>query len=281
MSEVFLSYIDILRLRRDVEIKEGVSPVVFSESTIDDNYIFYFNYESTKVACKINPSNKEDFEANILPFCNKINFPVPDQINSHDFCDNTLWDNASSLYVFEPTQGFQARLTKILGVLDPGVGLSSQRYLQMTSWFSINGTTPCPDLPGQGTPTDFGTPLFNPSEDIFTGWVKIEKDAHQDYVTWLHFTNGVKDYGLRHYKWDSTNKLKLRAASFKSLVDPLTGLDKEWNIQYNFFNNNDYFCLRSSLKERLEAWVNDNQELGQSNNVASMFAVYFSLYSEW
>lgn len=265
-------YADFLSLRRQIEIETGVGPIVFS-SPATDGFRIWLNHDNTDICTTAEGVDATDFEDNRQVYANKINWPVPDQVNSHDFSDDSDWvDAPSSLYCFAPASGKRARLTKINGILDKGTDVSSTKYLQMTSWFSIDGTA-CPAF-APGTPTAFGSPLFNPGGGVYTGWLKQQYDSKQDYATWVHLTNGVPDYGLRHYVWDSLTVLKLRAGDFKQI-------DNSLNLFYSFFGNNDYFELRSSLNERLEVWIETDTALSSPNSVGCRFAVYFSLYDEW
>jgi hypothetical protein len=268
-----LSYQVFLGLRRQVEIEMGVGSPVFY-SSVTDGYKVWFNHDSTDIVTIAEGADATDFETYRQPYCNKINWATPDQVNSHNFCDDTDWIEApSSLYMFAPTAGKRARLKQINGILDAGIDLSDTKYLQMTSWFSIDGTTPCPTFV-PGTPTPFGTPAFNPGGGVYTGWISQQYDAKQDYTTWIHLTSGVPDYGLRHYVWNSPTELKLRAQNY---VVTATA----FNLFYSFFGTNDFFELRSSLNERLETWIEGDVALDSPNSVGAFFAVYFSLYDEW
>jgi hypothetical protein len=267
-----LPYLDFLKIRRQIEIEEGVSPPVFY-SPVTDGYRIWFEHNSSSILTTAEGDNATDFETYRMAYCNKISWPLPDQVNSHNFCDSADWvETPSSLYCFKPSAGKRARLKQINGVLDAGVDIGPSKYLQMTSWFSIDGTV-CPNFE-PGTVTPFGTPLFDPYQNVNSGWYPQQYDSKQDYVTWVWLEYGVPTYGLRHYVWDSLTKLKLRAQNF-------TKTATEINLFYSFFNTNDFFEMRSSLKERLEVWIEGDTALATPNGIGAFFAVYFSLYDEW
>jgi hypothetical protein len=263
----------MLALRRQFEILNGVTPVLSYEAAIN-GYQLYMPQGGIVYTAQAQGGDATDFEDNRMGYCNRITWPTPDQVNSHNFCDDTDWIEApSSLYMFAPTAGKRARLKQINGILDSGIDIDDTKFLQMTSWFSIDGTTPCPTFV-PGTPTPFGSPAFNPGGGVYTGWISQQYDAKQDYTTWIHLTMGVPDYGLRHYVWNSPTELKLRAQNYVVTAT-------SFNLFYSFFNTNDFFELRSSLNERLETWIDGDVALDSPNSTGAFFAVYFSLYDEW
>lgn len=281
--QVSHSYNHFFILRRDLEIKDSISPVVYYESGGENIAIISMvdNVGTIHITKTTTQQEYDSFISTKSANCHKVLFPTPAQIKSHNFCDTSTWnDPLKSIYCFQPDTGYQARLIKISGICDYGIDIGQSKRLFLSSWFSYDGTTPCPTYT-PGTPTSFGTPLFDPGNNVFSGWYLQPGDANQDYVTWLYLNVGQPTYAVRVYTWKSLNDLKTRASDFKYIKTDDFSANKEVDFSYDFFRNNDYYCLRSSLNERLEAWVETDTPFSNTHNVGAVFTTYFSLYKEW
>ena len=269
------SLADLLKLRRSYEMRNIIAPII-NTIALPTGYKVLMEYGQFIYESVVDGEAISDFESDILPYCNDLNFPIPREPNTHNFADEDDFEigTTDSTYYLCPNTNTRWILKRMEGKIDDGAVITATDSFNMAIWGSYDNTTACPAW--ANTRTSFATPLFNPMADppVLTGWIESFYDQKQENKTWLHLTNGVPDYYVSHFEWKSVEAMKLKAE-----VRDIGS--HQQSLSFDYQADKQFIQLRSSLNERMEFWIKNDAAYTAPNSKPIQASGTFDEYHEW
>ena len=273
-----VSYQELINIRRDKRL-EGFIPPIMSYKQLDSGYYIISIEDNGAVyeAEVLDEQDVQDFETNRKQFCHKVDKPIGKLIKTHDFSDNSTWqngqDSTKSIYAILPDPGKEFKIIKLKGKVDKNIAFAQGQSFVLNIWEGI--TAACPAFSSDKTP--FGTPLYDPQNQVYTGWYKAYPSGLdvQEVEVWVYFESNIPKYKVTNFKFKSIDDFKDKG----DFVESSSSL----RINYEYINYGIYLTLRSSMNERMEMYTSDDNEITRpaGSIIKSSIAAVVSEYDEW
>lgn len=273
-----VSYSEIKDLRRSSRMENFIPPVLTYKQNHDGSYVLFLPDKSgtSYEALTQNQEEIDDFELNVKAMCGKSDLPTGKLIKTHDFSDNSTWVNGSSnsLYIIAPAIGKEYKILKFNGKVGTNVQFGANQQFHISIWEGI--TLPCPAA--TTTKTIFADVLYDPENQIYTGWYKAypPQNDTQEVDVWLYFENNIMRYKVTDFKFSSLDEFKDKGE--------YTVEDNVLRVEYPYSKYGIYLMLRSSMNERIEIYTSDDNEVDAqllSGGIRSIMSAVISEYDEW
>lgn len=274
-DEILLPYSDILTLRKQLRFKSKIPAILYYDQTIDGYNIWIRDLGATHLANITDSGEIASFESSVKPFCNKLDIPASKIIRTHDFSDNTSWQNGTnnSIYCIAPESGKDVIVSEIKGKTHKDLTFGTGQEFELVIWQGI--TAACPTYNNEKT--SYGSPLYNPGQGVLTGWYKAYPSANdeQEVGVFVYFDNNVPQYMVTEFCFYSLDDFKDKA-EYREDGDSL-------RFKYPFVDYGVFVNLRSSMNERIELFVNDDNEITrpEGSNIKSTVAAVILEYNEF
>lgn len=255
-NKIEVSYSELLNLRRQLRFNPDIPNVLMYEKFADNSGYELFLGLQTYTASHFmtNPSDISHFEQYVKPFCNKLDLPNMMLLSSHDYADNNTWmlGASNSLFVVAPSSGKEFIFHSVLGKLNKDVSFSSGQSFRFVIWQSLSETA-CPAL--GSTKTSFETPLYNPAGGVYTGWHKAYPPSTQEQKPnlWIYFNNNIPTHSVTEFVFENVDDF-LEQASYSYEGSTVS-------LKYKYKDFYSYLNLRSSMNERLEMYMSNNNDI--------------------
>lgn len=273
-----VSYNEIKELRRSSRVESFIPSVLTYKQNHDGSYLIFLPDKSgtSYEALAQDQEEIDDFELNVKSQCNKPDLPTGKLIKTHDFSDDNTWvyGSSNSLYMIAPAIGKEYKIIKFNGKVGTNIQFGTNQEFHISIWEGI--TAPCPTA--STTKTAFANVLYNPEEEVYTGWYKAYPPANdtQEVDVWLYFEDNIMRYKVTDFKFSSLDEFKDKGE--------YTVEDGVLRVEYPYSKYGIHLMLRSSMNERIEIYTSDNNEVDAqllTGEIRSVMSATISEYDEW
>jgi len=277
-NKVTIPYNELLCLRKQLRYNSEIPNILIYEQFTDNSGYDLFLGLQTFTAHAIITAEEdiEHFEENIKQFCNKVDMPDMALISTHDYANNESWlfGDTNSFFVVAPMVGKEFVFHSILGKLNKEVIFDSGQSFRFVLWQTVTSTA-CPAV--SNTPTEFGSPLYNPYGAVFTGWYKVfpPEGQNQKPNIWYYFVDNEHTYTVTEFVFENLDDF-LDQSKYLFQGDTV-------RLTYEYKEFNAYLNLRSSKNERLEMYVNNDEEISNPEGITtkSVLSCVVLIYDEF
>lgn len=265
------SYAAFLEFRRNFRLVRKIPPIVYCDALMDGGYEIRLFDGNTQIDAKIKSAGDiAHFEEHVLPFVEIHDVPQGQLVLTNNLGDSSTWiDTDNSVSVIAPPEGTEFLINSLTGTVDADVAFNSQSY-HVAIWSGL--TQSCPAFADETT--SFGTPLYNPYAEVYSGWMKVAPSlSNQNWEAWVYFDMNVPAYRVINYSFSSLNDM-IRKGSF-SIVG------KTISIVHSFKDLSVDLVLKSSHNDRIETYVSDHNPLSSPNSIPLQMCGVLLQYNEW
>lgn len=283
MREFRVDYERFFDLRRERVIKKFAPPTVFFKEYDNGEYDIWMNIEGTMICCFLNSFDTgliSDFESTKKQYCGKMNYPKSLELRSHDFANETSWNNPSdSSYITDLENGFVFRLKRILLTTDKDSEIANNSNIKMCIWTGINGA--CPNKGISRTPYGASSePPVLVGQNVQSGWLEIAP-TYQAFKQHIYFLDFIPQYIVTEFTYPTIEDLSVQAEQ--------TVYNNTMKLEFPYMKNGIRdILLRTSMNERIELFIDSDTKLNRPNrmletgfDVPSICAFMFDKYEEF